>query len=396
MKQMPLLQFMPWCPIDKVYSVGDVTIIPFHCDESIQGLDELATSQVKTILASYRDLEGQPIKEAALIQYQSCPLLADLSDDEIEVTRECVELACFCSLAKRDYFSQEGPYSNTDCFIVYGHEFSQAPRFFGITTRRREGRTRDGRWIERTMFSIPVHVSPIGRVSLYAPLLDALVAFRNLASDDAWIRWQNAISCFNQANTDNDAVRYQVEWVLLSSAFEHILEAKSNCGDVARTFTDLLVPYTQLFVRDTKRRSDRWSDADRPLRYEWMKEFYRIRGDFAHGRLKTRQAAVWNALEHIVLASIAFPLLTRCLLERRGIYGLTDNDRSQINVFERLADEQFLNPPEDQKSSIDSTWWRLQKEEQSALLWRELAAKLEASCSENDEREAAGSGEATA
>lgn len=389
---MPLLQFMPWCPIDKTYSVGDVTIIPCHVDEPISGLDESHTCHVRTILASYRDLEGQPITEAALIQYQSRPLLADLSDDEIEVTRECVELACFCGLAKRGYFSQEGPYSNTDCFIVYGHEFSRAPRFFGITTRRREGRTLDGRWIERTMFSIPVHVSSIGRVSLDAPLLDSLAAFRSQVSDDAWIRWQNAISCFNQANTDNDAVRYQVEWVLLSSAFEHILEAKSDYLDIAQKFTDLLVPNTQLFVRDTKRRTDRWSDPARPLRYEWMKEFYRIRGDFAHGRLKARQPAAWNALEHIVLATIAFPLLVRCLLVRRGQYALTDNDRSQINAFERLADEQFLNPPEDQKSSIDSTWWRLQKEERSALLWRELAAKLEASCSENDECEAAESG----
>jgi hypothetical protein len=46
---MHLLQFMPWCRIDKTYSVGEITIIPFDCDKQIEGLDELNIRQVRTI-----------------------------------------------------------------------------------------------------------------------------------------------------------------------------------------------------------------------------------------------------------------------------------------------------------------------------------------------------------
>ncbi len=378
MKQMPLLQFMPWCAIDKSYSAGDVTIIPYDIENAIAGLDEPTSYQVRTLLASYRDLEGQPVREAALVQFQGRSLLADLTDDEMEVTRECIGIACFCGLAKREYFNQLGPYSNADCFILYGQKFSKDPKFFGITTRRREGRNLDGRFIDRTVFSIPVHVSPIGSVSLDATLLDSLVAIRDQASDDVWIRWQNAISCFNQANTDNDAIRYQVEWVLLSSAFEHILEAKPDYSDVAQKFAEAVVPHPALLVRNAKRRSDRWSDPDKPLRYEWMKEFYRIRGDFAHGRLTTRQPAVWNPLEHLVLASIAFPLLVRCLLKEKGAYEFTGNDLAQVSAFEKLADEQFLNPPADQKGSIDSVWHRLRREAKFEMIRQKVIAKLNA------------------
>jgi len=375
---MLILQFMPWCRIDKTYAVGDVTIIPFRRDGPVEGVNAVTTSQIKTILASYKNLEGQPVREAALVRYTDRPLLADLSDDELEITHEWVELACFCGLAKREYFNQLGPYCNTDCFAFYAQGIGE-PGFTTIVSRRREGRTLNTWPLDKILFSVPVHVSPIDRVALDERLLDGLVAFRKEASDDEWSRWQNAISCFNQANTDNDTIRYQVEWVLLCSAFEHILEAKSKAEDVAKRFTDALVPSTSLLVGKAKRYSaqKKW-DVNKPLRYEWMNEFYRIRGDFAHGRLKTRQPAVWNPPEHIVLATIAFPLLVRCLLQKRGKYELTDKDRAQVNAFEELADEPFLEPPGNQESSIDSVWSRLVNKARSELVKQKVLAELKA------------------
>ena len=369
---MPILQFMPWCPIDKTYFVGDITIIPFCRDETIEGVDKSTTCQ---ILASYKDLEGKPVGKAALVLYGNRPLLADLSDDELDITDECVTLACFCGLAKREYFNQLGPYCNADCFTLYRQKFDSLD-FVSIISRRREGRTQEGRPLRKTCFSIPVHVSPVERVTLDEKLLQALVALRQSSSDDEWSRWQNAISCFNWANTDNDAIHYQVEWVLLCSAFEHILEAEPKAEDVAKRFTDALIPSTSLSVRAKRHATQKQRDPNKPLRYEWMKEFYRIRGDFAHGRLKTRQPAMWNPREHIVLATIVFPLLVRCLLSRRKHYELTEEDRAQVNAFEKLADEQFLKPPQNQKSSIDSVWSRLRSDEESKLRWQGLEQEL--------------------
>src|SRR5262249_4041456 len=162
--------------------------------------------------------------------------------------RESAELACFCGLAKREYF-RPGLYCNTDCLVLYGHNFSQEPDFVAITSRRCDGRIYIDRSLATTVFSVPVHVSTIETVSLDAELLDALVAFRKQASNDEWSRWQNAIACFNQANTDNPAFRYQVEWVLLCSAFQRILRAGSDARDVAQKFADTIVPCTTLEVR---------------------------------------------------------------------------------------------------------------------------------------------------
>lgn len=374
---MSLLQFMPWCPIDKVYHASEITIIPFDRDGQSDDLDELTTCQIRAILSSYKNIEGHPVEQVALIKYGDKPILADLNEDEIEITRECVDLVCFSGLANREYFNQLGTYCNTDCFILYGQRFGDNPSFMGLTSRRREGRNIDGRTLAETTFTIPVHASVIGEVNLEEKLLSSLINYRNSSLNNDWSRWQNTISCFNQANTDNDTVRYQVEWVLLCSAFEHLLTAKSEAKDVSQKFADIFMPDLPLPVSKAKRKSNKWQNPDCHLRYEWIKEFYRIRGDFAHGKLKTRQPTTWEPLEHLVLATISFPLLVRVLLSKKGHYTLTNDDQAQMDAFEKIADEDFLNPPPDRESSIDSWVGRLTRGAKRNLVTRKIVQKLE-------------------
>lgn len=374
---MSLLQFMPWCPINQTHHAGEISIIPFDRNKKSDDLDELTTCQIRTVLSSYKNLEGHPVEEGALIKYGDKPILADLNEDEIEITRECVDLVCFSGLANREYFNQLGAYCNTDCFTLYGQKFADDPSFMGLTSRRREGRNIDGRTLAETTFTIPVHASVIGEVNLDEKLLSSLINYRSSSLNKDWSRWQNAISCFNQANTDNDTVRYQVEWVLLCSAFEHLLTAKSEAKNVSQKFADIFMPDPPLPVSKAKRKSNKWQNPDCHLRYEWIKEFYRIRGDFAHGKLKTRQPTTWEPLEHLVLATISFPLLVRVLLSKKGHYTLTNDDQAQMDAFEKIADEDFLNPPPDQESSIDSWVGRLTREAKLNLVTRKIVQKLE-------------------
>ncbi len=356
---MPLLQFMPWCPIDKPHVVGNITLIPFCRDERIAGLDELTACRVRTILASYKDLEGHPVRTATLVRYENRDLLAELNEKEMEDTRDWVSLACFAALARRAYFNPVGPYCNADSFVVYGQRFSDEPDFTGIVSRRREGRTIDGRPLADTAISIPVHGSPVKQVLLDEALLTALVSFRAAATAEEWGRWQNAISCFNQANTDNDAVSYQVEWVLLCSACERILDAAPKAKDVARSFASTVAPTVAILASAAKRNSSKWSGSTAHLRYEWMKEFYGVRGAFAHGKLETKRPLVWTPLEHVVLATIAFPLVARCLLVKSGQYVITDDDQAVIDAFDKLVDADFLKLPADASGSLDSVLSRL-------------------------------------
>ena len=374
---MSLLQFMPWCPINQTHHAGEISIIPFDRNKKSDDLDELTTCQIRTVLSSYKNLEGHPVEEGALIKYGDKPILADLNEDEIEITRECVDLFCFSGLANREYFNQLGAYCNTDCFTLYGQKFADDPSFMGLTSRRREGRNINGRALAETTFTIPVHASSIRKVRLDEKLLSVLINYRDSSLNTDWSRWQNAISCFNQANTDNDTVRYQVEWVLLSSAFEHLLGAKTDAKDVAKKFSHLFNPASSLLIKDSKRKSERWKSFDSTLRYEWMREFYRIRGDFAHGKLKSRQPMAWEPLEHIVLATIALPLLVKILLSKDANYKLTNDDLSKIEAFEKIADEDFLKPPPERKSSIDSWVSRLTMEDRRKLTTQKIVKKLE-------------------
>lgn len=366
---MSMVTFMPWCRIDKIYEVGEIQIFPFERHEPIDGLDDAAQRRVNTILARYKTIVGKPVNRAAFVRYGGRLLIDDLNDKEQETIHELVTLACFCGLARREYFQLGGHYCNSECFSLYIQKFDKAD-LVSLTTRRRETHTWNSWSIADIAITIPAHCQPVREVNLDEILLKGLVAHRAQSADEEWARWQNAISCFNQANTDGENVRYQVEWVLLCSAFQHILGAKSNANDVADKFAEAVVPSSLALAGNAKRRSDRWTDVDKPIRYEWMKEFYRVRGDFAHGQLQTKQPSVWNPREHLVLAAITFPVLVRCLLNKKGWYEFTDNDLAQIDAFEKLADEQFLKPPSNQENSLDWVWPRLVQDAKSEVLGR--------------------------
>lgn len=364
---MATLHFMPWCRLDKTYTMGEITILPMQRGDSEAGLDDCTVGTIDKILSGYKDIEGRPVKNFAIVKYQGLDVLADINYEQFQIMQDCIQLACFASLAKRAYFSSLGSYCNTDCFTSYGQRYSGS-HFTALSSRRRDGQASDMRPLSKITISMPVHISNAGSVTLDDALLSALAEFRKTADSDEWTRWQNAIACFNQANTDNETVRHQVEWVLMCSAFEHILDARSEAKDVARRFTDVFLQPKPLLIKNAKRRSTSWTNPDEHLRFEWMREFYRIRGDFAHGKLVTRQPAAWSVLEHLILAAMAFSLMVRCLLQGAGHYSLTDNGIAQINCFDRLADENFLVDPPDQRHSGDSVWSRFISEEKMSLV----------------------------
>lgn len=354
---MLMIAFMPWCKIEKTYDFGEITLIPFRRHEVMVGIDETAQCRLNLILGTYQSIEGKQIDRATLVKYGSKSLIDELSEEEREAIHESITLASFCALAQREYFNSLGPYCNNDCFTLYVQKFDRAD-FTAITTRRREGETLSGWPIDDLAITIPIHCQTVRGITLDETLLKAFLIHRTRSDQEEWARWQNAIACFNQANTDNETVPFQVEWVLLCSAFEHILQAASDYKDVARKFGDRVIPSSPLLIKDATRKSARWTDDQANLSYEWMKEFYRIRGDFAHGKLDSQQPVVWKTLEHLVLSTIAFPLLVRCLLAASGSYLLTDTDIAQINAFERFMDDPFLEAPHDARGSGDSYWSR--------------------------------------
>ena len=58
-----MLLFMPWCPIDRQCDVGDLEIIPFAPGAANGDLDDEVRTQLGTILASYKTIEGRPTRK---------------------------------------------------------------------------------------------------------------------------------------------------------------------------------------------------------------------------------------------------------------------------------------------------------------------------------------------
>jgi hypothetical protein len=384
-----MLAFMPWCKIDRRYAVDRLEIFPFQRHTIIEGVDAASQCSVNSILRSYKSIESRPVHRAALVRYTDRSPIDELTQDQIDMLFELIALACFSGLAAREYFSTPGAYCNTDCFALYVQRFGD---FTALVTRRREGRNMSAWPIDDISITIPVHCDNVSEVRIDESLLESLITYRAQSDAREWARWQNATSCFNQANTDGNNVSYQVEWVLLTSAFEHLLNARADYDDVATKFSGGLPVSENIFARDAQRRPASWRDHGQPLRHEWMREFYRIRGDFAHGRLTTRQPSVWNEPEHLVLATIAFPLIVKSLLTSAGVYELTEEDRAKIDSFERFADTtEFLRPPPDQQNSMDSHWSRVRMEAGRQQMSRRIRARFQAmdSANNSDAREVA-------
>ncbi|MEW6360318.1 MAG: hypothetical protein AB1696_28550 [Planctomycetota bacterium] len=368
---MPTLVFMPWCRIEKEYRVGNITVIPFKVFEKPGILDALGTCQARALLSPYKNLRGESINEAALIRYSEKEILSDLTNDEVEDIRDCLDLFCFSALARREYLCGAGSYCNADRFTFFGKTFKNDVFFSTFISRRRDGRTVDVRPLSWTSISIPIHVSESGRIDIDEVLLSALIDYRETDPNGDWPRWRNAISCFNQANTDNDAVRQQVEWVLLCCAFQTVLGAKSKDKDVASKFEQAMLPTTSLQMGSAARKPAS-ARKNSSIRYEWMKEFYRVRGDYAHGKMDTAQCLTWQTGEHIVLATIAFPLVVRCLLSRAGKYTLGDQDQAEVDAFEGFTQIKFLEPLANQTTNMDSPWRRLVNDAWKELLDRKM------------------------
>ena len=97
-----LASFMPWCRIQKAYEVDTIRIVPVA---PVESLEQDQGRYVKTILATYRSIEGQPVDLAATVQWVGKSLVADVTEDERDVMRELVAVACFSGLAGRDHFN---------------------------------------------------------------------------------------------------------------------------------------------------------------------------------------------------------------------------------------------------------------------------------------------------
>lgn len=354
---MGTLQILPWCALSKSYEFGKLRLIRVQRHERIDGTSQSSEALIRRFLAAYRNIEGEVVAPCALVAFKDSDPSRDLTSEELEESAEDVQLAAFASLAGRRFF--RSPYSNSTCFIRYVQRFQDA-RGIAVSTRRRDGRTLAGWSVSDTVFGIPPQASAVHEVLIDEPLTSALMSHRESTNPSEWVRWQNAIDCFNFANSDDSAVPLHVEWIMVAAAFQRIVGARSDADAIASAFEEAIQPEQPILAGSATRKPKSPNAASRMLRSVWAREFYELRGEFAHGQITTNRKHVWEPFEHMLLAGIAFPLLVRALLERASAYSMTDDDWAQIDAFESLLDSNFTQPPLDQQNSWDWIWPRLE------------------------------------
>ncbi|MGO9605120.1 MAG: hypothetical protein ACLQAT_17325 [Candidatus Binataceae bacterium] len=326
--QILTLHFMPWCRIDRECSVGHIALIPFSRENPSLYLGDEAARAVNTILADFIGVDGNPVTRCVLVSLAGRVLVEGLGTRAaFDAIHDHIQIACLSSLDGREYIGRAEPYSNSGCFALYTRQYRDgsavAPPIF------RRDNTPMGLVGSALRVHMPVQTGAIARVVLNDALYRGLVELRHQMLErervDDWAAWAESIYSFNLANTDDESISDHVEWVLMSSAIERLLEARPSAIDVAKRFVSALAP------------NNSSHDAASELMRQWAKEFYRQRNDFAHGKITGHQPRTWNSACHLLLGAVAFPLLVKRLLEREGLYSLTDMDRREPGAFVRFA-----------------------------------------------------------
>ena len=186
-----------------------------------------------------------------------------------------------------------------------------------------------------------IQASPVS-TKVDIPLLNALVQAQGELDQKIWNAYFEAIVNYGVANRDSPDLTLQIEAVLMTGAFERLFDLRRGKeDDLAHSFAAALQPAEEVATETCSRFStpDAQSFLSKhpSVRNAWIRDFFRLRGNLAHGLIAPGYRSRWTLQEHLLLGSYIFPLLVKCKLSRDGLYILTDLDHDDIDVFERLA-----------------------------------------------------------
>ncbi len=355
--QKNILIFLPWVQLSQPLSIRGIHFTPYPSNASSNIFNEFQDDIVKT-LKSYRNIQGKPITKCVLVYLDKTAPCKALSDKEISLIHETVQLLAFCALSKNEYFSQGSHYANYSMFESFFQCLNHEDKWVTLTSRRRAYKH------EEVFFSVPVQCASQTKLCrVEAPLLKALnLSFE--APDNQVRRLLQSISLYDQAHTDSNTVLPQREVVVLASAFEQLFEKCEGADGLACKLGTHLDNYGSLesskscrakdfkFPEDPKKnkKESKWF-----LHQKWIQEFYQLRNDFTHGNDPKQRTWGWSMHEHLVMASFVFPLLVKLLLTQNSAYQLTEDDIGLLHAVDLLLDQKNWGE-DDIKENCLSNW----------------------------------------
>lgn len=335
---MAMLAFFPWVTVSEPLTIERFTLIPWNKGTS---------ADVDGVLEPYMDRVGHQIESATLVHFANDSPTRDLNEDERADMFDLAMAVAFQALARRELCGRWGTeYTNSDAFRLVIQGFREGdPGTVAIAARRRGGQVLAGYMRGTFQVHKPLHVDLLRHHKPDSGLVESIL--RALKSEDG-TQYGECIYSFSTANTDSDQVRVQHEIVSLVGAFERLVDESGQGDRLARAVVDLLRPY---FSADRPHHLSRmsrfeamhgsWKNGQRIISScvveAWVRDLYRTRNAFGHGRRVHDKESLWSPQGHLLLGAHLFPLAVLVRLANDGHYTLTEKDKSRIFAFPRLA-----------------------------------------------------------
>jgi hypothetical protein len=332
---MSMLSFMPWFNFGEQLDLPGFSLLPFRPDLLPFGKDNKEQKTIEAIFDFYHTLTG-PVPFGTIIRLGDHGVLDELAEQEREEIFRIAGMVGFSGLAARRFFCWgEESYCNADLFTCYVQAFSDPFPGAAIYSRRRDGQKISSG--HRSVYKVhcPFHIPRSYSRGLDQSLLKALNASR---SDDWASSLFEAIAWFNLANTDSDNLHEPMELVGISGAVESALGLSNGKEhELSDAWKSTFLPAQPMAVSKAQREVQDGLKKYDSVREAWIRDLYRLRHSFAHGRQRSEYKATWTLKEHLLLASLGFPLLVKSILAKRGAYTFDTESRRHLDSFERLA-----------------------------------------------------------
>jgi len=343
-----MVAFLPWLKLRQAVEVAGTRFVPWrdNVDQVSVDLRDVA-GPLEIILSSYVEREGEPISNCVVITRPGKPTPWSLDGEDEEPIRWSALLLFLAAFAENDYFSAAGNYVNSTAFEIIWQRYAEPlPNGIAIVSKRRDGRSTDGGYEHgKARFSRPIWCD-VHPVHYNGALLAAMNT--SPATSETIEQLEPALPFVSLANTDNPAMSFPSEAILMASAFEVMVKSDNDKKKLRDRFSGPFTPFGSATVADAQvNRSGIVIDTSQPDRAEaqprwfvhkkWIEELYDLRSKSAHraGDISSRTWG-WTPFEHLLMAAFVFPLFIKLKLEGEGRYVLTHDDKSRCFAVDSL------------------------------------------------------------
>ena len=355
-----LVIFPWWRSIDRLrperdLRIGRWKVFPFEQDTDA-AFPPRVTEVIRRLLSAYVDPQNRQILACSVAKVEDVEWFAP-TRDAFEADN-LVAIVTAAGLANRRFFQDGLRYSTAIEFE--GQCWSNVANAEGITDpwRRKDGDGLGFQHFDRPgLFRFPLPHFPNHHQDLDWKLANAIIeAIRAPAEFSSNL--VSALHCFNLSNTDHQLTPASVELTLLSGAFDRLIEGtpqghEADFVDGMKRLREQAGPVTGQLPDERMVETPGANDTAFDI---WTRDFYRARGDLAHGRQQYIRPRAWSQEEHILLGVFLFPLLLRAKLQARRFLSPEDSQQGVLQVFEDLL---HLHPLEHGHQADREEWRRI-------------------------------------